>query len=295
VDDPDGELAELSEDLILTFTVVKTVVISDHHPRWAIQTPESTLTSDKLYRDTMKPLSFESFDMLVEADGTDGAASASSTRWTVAYHFEKDVKVSGNRSDSNRMRRLAQEVATLKTSLPLTASSSVFVRCDTDRLDIMKVLITGPADTPYSNGCFEFDVYFPANYPESPMKVNLATTGRQTIRFNPNLYNTGKVCLSVLNTWQGQPEEMWNAKTSTFLQVLISIQSLILIPEPYFNEPGYEGSLGTPAGNKSSRDYNAAIRQATVNWAMLDQLKNPSACFKEVISNFNSFKDRILK
>nr|CAG4637814.1 EOG090X078K [Chydorus sphaericus] len=53
VDDPDGELTELSEDLILTFTVVKTVVISDHHPRWAIQTPESTLTSDKLYRDTM--------------------------------------------------------------------------------------------------------------------------------------------------------------------------------------------------------------------------------------------------
>jgi len=53
VDDPEGELTELSEDLILTFTVVKTVVISDHHPRWAIQTPESTLTSDKLYRDTM--------------------------------------------------------------------------------------------------------------------------------------------------------------------------------------------------------------------------------------------------
>ena len=29
-------------------------------------------------------------------------------------------------------------------------------------------------------------------------------------------------------------------------QVLISIQSLIFVAEPYFNEPGYEGQLGTP-------------------------------------------------
>jgi hypothetical protein len=28
-------------------------------------------------------------------------------------------------------------------------------------------------------------------------------------------------------------------------QVLVSIQGLILVPEPYFNEPGFEGSLGT--------------------------------------------------
>lgn len=82
-----------------------------------------------------------------------------------------------------------------------------------------KVLITGPAETPYANGCFEFDVYFPPDYPNSPMLINLETTGRHTVRFNPNLYNDGKVCLSVLNTWHGRPEEKWNAHTSSFLQV----------------------------------------------------------------------------
>ena len=55
------------------------------------------------------------------------------------------------------------------------------------------MLITGPSDTPYANGCFEFDVYFPQNYPESPMFVNFETTGHHSIRFNPNLYNDGKV------------------------------------------------------------------------------------------------------
>ena len=49
--------------------------------------------------------------------------------------------------------------------------------------------------------------------------MNLETTGNRTVRFNPNLYNDGKVCLSVLNTWHGRPEEKWNAQTSSFLQV----------------------------------------------------------------------------
>lgn len=31
-------------------------------------------------------------------------------------------------------------------------------------------------------------------------KVNLQTTGNGTVRFNPNLYNCGKVCLSLLGT-----------------------------------------------------------------------------------------------
>lgn len=80
-------------------------------------------------------------------------------------------------------------------------------------------MITGPAETPYANGCFEFDVYFPPDYPNSPMLINLETTGRHTVRFNPNLYIDGKICLSILNTWHGRPEEKWNAHTSSFLQV----------------------------------------------------------------------------
>lgn len=210
-------------------------------------------------------------------------ASGSGYSFTVSHHFEAKLRSKDYLGNHARVKRLAQETVTLSTSLPLSFSSSVFVRCDTDRLDVMKVLITGPAGTPYANGCFEFDVYFPQDYPNSPMTINLQTTGRKTVRFNPNLYADGKVCLSLLNTWTGRPEENWNAKTSSFLQVLVSIQSLILVPEPYFNEPGYERTQGTPSGNESSRKYNSNIYQACINWAMLDQLKNPSPCFKDVI------------
>lgn len=111
----------------------------------------------------------------------------------VNYHYMSQVKNANDANSAARARRLAQEAVTLSTSLPLSSSSSVFVRCDEERLDIMKVLITGPADTPYANGCFEFDVYFPQDYPSSPPLVNLETTGGHSVRFNPNLYNDGKV------------------------------------------------------------------------------------------------------
>lgn len=218
------------------------------------------------------------------------AESENGYRFTVSHHFESNVRMSNDRGNPGRVKRLAQEATTLSTSLPLSFSSSVFVRCDTDRLDIMKVLITGPSDTPYANGCFEFDVYFPHDYPNSPMMINLETTGRHSVRFNPNLYNDGKVCLSILNTWHGRPEEKWNAQTSSFLQVLVSIQSLILVNEPYFNEPGFERSRGTQSGNHSSREYNSNIYQACVKWAMLEQIRNPSPCFKDVIYTHFWFK-----
>ncbi|XP_053613474.1 baculoviral IAP repeat-containing protein 6 isoform X2 [Plodia interpunctella] len=228
------------------------------------------------YIDLMRTMQFETFEMLAECP-------ESGFKFTVPYHFEGAVRAAGERAHPARMKRLAQEAATLATSLPLSYSSSVFVRTDTDRLDVMKVLITGPSDTPYANGCFILDVYFPAEYPAVPMLINLETTGRHSVRFNPNLYNDGKVCLSVLNTWHGRPEEKWNAHTSSFLQVLVSIQSLILVPEPYFNEPGYERSRGTRVGSSASLEYNSNIYQACVRWAMLDHLRSPEPCFKEVI------------
>uniref|UniRef100_A0A8C7FNG2 Dual E2 ubiquitin-conjugating enzyme/E3 ubiquitin-protein ligase BIRC6 n=1 Tax=Oncorhynchus kisutch TaxID=8019 RepID=A0A8C7FNG2_ONCKI len=239
--------------------------------------PMSILRSlEEKYVAIMKKLQFDTFEMVTEDD--DGKLV-----FKVNYHYMSQVKNASDANSAGRARRLAQEAVTLSTSLPLSSSSSVFVRCDEERLDIMKVLITGPADTPYANGCFEFDVYFPQDYPNSPPLVNLETTGGHSVRFNPNLYNDGKVCLSILNTWHGRPEEKWNPQTSSFLQVLVSVQSLILVSEPYFNEPGYERSRGTPSGTQSSREYDGNIRQASVKWAMLEQMRNASPCFKEVI------------
>lgn len=64
-------------------------------------------------------------------------------KFTVPHHFENNVKSTSDQSHPGRVKRIAQEAVTLSTSLPLSYNSSVFVRYDTSRLDVMKVLITG--------------------------------------------------------------------------------------------------------------------------------------------------------
>lgn len=159
------------------------------------------------------------------------------------YHYHAQLSSTGAGSGSSsgaRNKRLRSEHADLSRALPLHLSSSIWMRAHPARMDAVQILISGPEGTPYMNGLFLFDVFFPQTYPQTAPLVNLRTTGRGSVRFNPNLYNCGKVCLSLLGTWSGNGQaEKWN-EASTFLQVLISIQSLILVPEPMYNEVSFD-------------------------------------------------------
>merc|ERR1711872_415104 len=160
----------------------------------------------------------------------------------------------------------------------------VFVRSDDEKSTLLKAIITGPEDTPYTGGVYEFDIYFPSKYPTVPPKVHFRTTGAGTVRFNPNLYQDGKVCLSLLGTWEGAQGEQWNQDTSTILQVLISIQSLILCPEPYYNEPGFERHYGTPLGNAECSKYNEQVLKNNLRFGILENLECPPVGFEEVVN-----------
>ena len=191
--------------------------------------------------------------------------------------------------------RLANEISMLSKSLPLDYESSIFIIIDESNIQNIHALIIPSHDTPYSNGCFLFQFNIPENYPKSPPNVKLITTGNGKVRFNPNLYACGKVCLSLLGTWKGHESESWNENTSTILQVLISIQSLIFIDDPFFNEPGYEKSMNTDNGKKNSLNYNKSIKYNTLCFAMVDMLKNPPQGFEHVIKNhFKLKKQHIL-
>ena len=65
---------------------------------------------------------------------------------------------------------------------------------------------------------------------------------------NPNLYEEGKVCLSILGTWAGDKSESWSPARSSILQALVSIQGLVLVKEPWFCEPAYDKLRGTEEG-----------------------------------------------
>lgn len=102
------------------------------------------------------------------------------------------------------------------------------------------------------------------------------------------------MCLSLLGTWSGAESENWNKDSSTLLQVLVSIQSLILVPAPFFNEPGYEKQIGTPRGDQNSRQYNEVIRVATIEHAMVGQLRKPPEHFEQIIKGHFWYKRDVI-
>ncbi|KAG8642466.1 hypothetical protein MANES_12G089256v8 [Manihot esculenta] len=108
------------------------------------------------------------------------------------------------------------------------------------------------------------------------------------LRLNPNLYECGKVCLSLLGTWSGRQNEMWIPGTSTMLQVLVSIQALILNAKPFFNEPGYESSYVGAEGDRRSRKYSEDVFILSLK-TMMYTLRRPPKYFEDyVIGHFHS-------
>eukprot|EP01061_Rhynchopus_euleeides_P008006 TRINITY_DN1706_c2_g1_i2.p1 TRINITY_DN1706_c2_g1~~TRINITY_DN1706_c2_g1_i2.p1 ORF type:complete len:582 (+),score=187.47 TRINITY_DN1706_c2_g1_i2:170-1747(+) len=125
---------------------------------------------------------------------------------------------------------------------PNTDSPPIYVTCVEDKLDHVVAMMVGPPQTPYHFGFFSFDMRFPQTYPNEPPKVKISTTDFGRVRFNPNLYADGKVCLSILGTWRGETSEIWRSAYSVGY-VLNAIQSLIMNAEPYHNEPGFEKEM----------------------------------------------------
>ncbi|KAI0775857.1 ubiquitin conjugating enzyme family protein [Trametes elegans] len=201
------------------------------------------------------------------------------------FYFNNEARMLANSDIPKRSLAIAKELAVLTTNLPVAWNSSIFLRVDETRVDVIKALITGPEGTPYYNGCFLFDVFLGPNYNQSPPSVKYMTTHGGKYRFNPNLYADGKVCLSLLGTWSGPG---WIPGRSTLLQVLISIQSMILCDEPYLNEPGWATSGGTP----KSVAYSANVRRMVVRTAMLGNLKNPPEPWGDVIRTHFRLKAR---
>jgi hypothetical protein len=116
------------------------------------------------------------------------------------------------------------------------------------------------------------------------VQIKFLTTGYGRVRFNPNLYMCGKVCLSLLGTWSGPS---WDPETSTVLQVLVSLQAMVFCPDPYFNEPGFDSSRGSAKGDDASAEYNRTVRSNCAKHAivapLLEPSKSPHGVFRDVL------------
>ncbi|CAK0879419.1 unnamed protein product, partial [Prorocentrum cordatum] len=132
------------------------------------------------------------------------------------------------------VRRLQRELRSVQEEGGVSPTIHLAAR-DGD-ITTLDALIFGPPDTPFDGGVFHFVIKVPPQYPMEPPEIKFMNTDGGTLRIHPQLYENGKVCLSILGTWHGP---RWVA-TQGLRSLLLSVQSL-LNEEPLRCEPGMEG------------------------------------------------------
>ena len=162
---------------------------------------------------------------------------------------------------NSTIKRIAKDIKIYNNSN--LEDVGIYCKFDEHNIYNARCLIIGPKDTPYQYGYYFFKLKFPSDYPLTPPKVTLITQGN-SIRFNPNLYTNGKVCLSILGTWEGPS---WSACLN-LNAILLSIQSL-LNENPIQNEPGWEN-----VDDSRSLDYSNIIRYSNIRIAILNMIDN---------------------
>lgn len=127
-----------------------------------------------------------------------------------------------------------------------------------DPTDINKIhiMLKGPDDSLYKHKFMRFIFTIDESYPFNPPKAEFIN--HDGTRIHPNLYGTGKVCLSMLNTWSNPT---WNA-SYTIDSIMITIQS-ILDKTPYVHEPH----------QKDCKIYNRYVDYNTWITCFLNHLK----------------------
>lgn len=168
-------------------------------------------------------------------------------------------------------KRIVKDVKSIMKE-PLHDSGIYYVH-DEENVTKGYALIIGPSETPYAYGNYFFEIDYPYDYPYSPPKFTFLTNA-DNIRMNPNLYRNGKVCISILNTWKGEP---WSS-CQTIQTVLLTLLT-IFNDKPLLNEPGYD---------ETSSDfvpYNEIIRFKNIEIAIIKVLKGE--LIPHIVKKFN--------
>lgn len=178
-------------------------------------------------------------------------------------------------------KRLVKDVKDLIKS-PLD-NEGVYYKHDDTNILMGYAYICGPKDSVYFGGNYFFEFIFPQDYPHSPPSVIFLNKGgiSGNTRIHPNMYRTGKICLSILNTWAG---EQWSGCQS-IRSILLTILS-IMDNKPLLHEPGFTLT------HKDFNPYNRIVIYKNLEEYVCNILQNKSLylnkyidIFKEEINN----------
>lgn len=144
------------------------------------------------------------------------------------------------------LRRIMRELKEMHDN-----NATVFV-CDdsaSNKAMSWKVVLDGPAGTPYEDGTFVLSVSFPVDYPFKPPQVLFLTPV-----FHCNVNSSGAVCLDILKS-------MWSPAL-TMHKVLLSLQSMM--ENPNADDPLDAGKAQLFRDDRA--EYNRQAAASTVRF-----------------------------
>uniref|UniRef100_A0A1I8G871 Ubiquitin-conjugating enzyme E2 Z n=1 Tax=Macrostomum lignano TaxID=282301 RepID=A0A1I8G871_9PLAT len=156
-----------------------------------------------------------------------------------------------------------------------------------------ELLLRGGDGTPYAGGFFHFSVRAPPDYPQRPPYVAFRTASHgDRVRFHPNFYERGCVCMSILNTWG---ECTWDS--SYRLENIIHDMQFRLDDQPLKHEPAPMREC-----EQSNQHYNDQIAYETLRIAVCQQLEQRSlppalhlSAARYFVDNFDAYLGRCHK
>ncbi|KAL8738187.1 MAG: hypothetical protein Q9181_001000 [Wetmoreana brouardii] len=211
------------------------------------QVPELTTSSDKNANPVKSP------DFPEDLPSSDLTSAPAPLELLDGSSPQTVFKAGHDTRTSAWFRAVYKEYNILQSSLP----EGVYVRTWASSMNIMRVLIVGPSGTPYALAPFLFDIHLHQDFPNRAPEAFFHSWTNGIGRVNPNLYEDGKICLSLLGTWHSDKDnEAWVPGHSSVLQVIVSLLGLVLVKEPFYNEAGFESLQGTIQSQHPSAIYS---------------------------------------
>jgi ubiquitin-conjugating enzyme E2 G2 len=142
-------------------------------------------------------------------------------------------------------KRLLKELHLLikqQNSKPLL-ENDYLITFDEENINKVYSIIKAPIDSVYKHKFIRLDFDIPFDYPHSPPKVTFINY--DGTRIHPNMYQDGKYCATILNTWPSENEK-WTS--SMGIETILLTFHSFLDNKPYTYEPGGKD-------NESYTDY----------------------------------------
>lgn len=202
------------------------------------------------------------------------------------------------------IKRLNQDISRVMKN-PMD-SEGIYFWWDDKKLTEIYLMLVSPTktpdelDNPYGAGYLLIKLEFSKDYPFQPPKGTFMTRDhRKETRLHPNLYASGKICLSTLGTWK---QSTWQP-TMNLAGIARTLMS-ILTPNPIVNEPSFERTKPESVNGKT---YTQIVEYEIIRVAVLDQLdylyrENPGIYIhfadmmkRSFLDNYDYFQSQVRK